>query len=104
MPKVQIWEGIIGSVYHSEQATMGHLYIEAGVSLPSHQHPHEQWSHLIFGRFEFVIGEETIVLEAGQSVYIAPNVPHSGRCLEACKFIDCFVPVREDWKNLPQVP
>ncbi|MBK8701534.1 MAG: cupin domain-containing protein [Saprospiraceae bacterium] len=101
MPKLAIWPGITGSVYHSDQATIGHIDIEDKVELPTHAHPHEQWSHVIEGIFEFNIDGEIFVLEKGMSMYIPPNVPHSGKARTACRIIDCFVPAREDWKTLP---
>ena len=58
---------------------------------------------MIEGVFEFVLGDEKIVLEAGASVYIPPHLPHSGKAITACKIIDCFVPPRDDWKSLPFV-
>ncbi|HRG22446.1 MAG TPA: cupin domain-containing protein [Saprospiraceae bacterium] len=103
LPHQRIWPGITGSIFHSEKATIGHIHIEEGILLPTHQHPHEQWSHVIEGVFEFVLGDEKIVLEAGASVYIPPHLPHSGKAITACKIIDCFVPPRDDWKSLPFV-
>lgn len=103
MPLQQIWPGITGAIYHSEKATIGHIYIENGIQLPTHHHVHEQWSHVIEGRFEFTLGDEVVVVNPGESVYIPSNLPHSGRALTACKIIDCFVPPREDWKDLPRI-
>ncbi|HRD06720.1 MAG: cupin domain-containing protein [Saprospiraceae bacterium] len=109
MPKIDylslrrqiIWPGISGAIFHSDKATIGHIYIEAGTVLPTHHHFHEQWSHVIEGCFEFTLGDETMVLNPGESAYIPPDLPHSGRALTACKIIDCFIPPREDWKDLP---
>ncbi len=101
LPKQKIWDGIVGAIHHSDNMTIGHIEIEAGVSLPTHNHIHEQWSNVIEGKFEFTIGEETLILEPGMSVYIASNIPHSGKAITKCKIIDCFNPPREDWKNLP---
>jgi quercetin dioxygenase-like cupin family protein len=103
MPRQRIWPGITGAIYHSEQSTIGHIYIDGGTELPTHHHRHEQWSHVIEGSFEFTLGEEVVVVNAGESVYIPSNLPHSGKALTPCKIIDCFVPPREDWKDLPWV-
>ncbi len=97
----KIWEGITGAVHHSEHMTIGHITIEDGVELPTHQHVNEQWSNVIEGVFEFKIGNEIHILTSGMSVYIPPNMPHSGKALSMCKIIDCFHPPREDWKLLP---
>ncbi len=99
--KQKIWDGIVGAIHHSEHMTIGHIQIDAGVVLPTHQHENEQWSNVIEGTFEFTIGDEVILLTSGMSAYIPPNVPHSGKALSMCKIIDCFHPPREDWKLLP---
>jgi quercetin dioxygenase-like cupin family protein len=103
MPKVKIWEGITGSVYHSDSITVGHLDLVEGIHLPTHHHVHEQWSNVIEGTLEFTIGDQTHILTAGMSVHIPSNVPHSGKAHTACKVIDIFCPVREDWKGLGEV-
>jgi len=37
------------------------------------------------------------LMKPGETAYIPGNVPHSGRTITACKLIDVFTPVREDW-------
>lgn len=103
LPKQKIWDGIIGAIYHSDVATMAHVTIEEGVVLPEHHHHHEQWSHVIEGTFEFNLDGEVFTLTSGMSLQIPSHVPHSGRAITKCKIIDCFVPVREEWKGLPYV-
>jgi quercetin dioxygenase-like cupin family protein len=99
--KQKIWDGIVGAIHHSDHMTIGHIYIDEGVQLPMHQHHQEQWSNVLEGIFEFTIGQEVHTMSGGMTVYIPPNVPHSGKAITACKIIDCFHPVREDWKTLP---
>jgi quercetin dioxygenase-like cupin family protein len=43
------------------------------------------------------IARETKVIKEGDSFYIAPNVPHGTRCLEAGVLLDVFSPIREDF-------
>lgn len=99
-PKIKIWDGIYGQIHHSEKLTCAHISIDAGVVLPEHHHVHEQWSHLLEGEMEFTVGGETKILKAGETAFIPGNVPHSGRTITACKLIDLFNPVREDWVEL----
>ncbi|TSA27621.1 MAG: cupin domain-containing protein [Bacteroidetes bacterium] len=98
--RIRVWDGITGPVYHSDQATFGHFTIESGKDLPAHSHPHEQWSHVIDGELEFTVGEETIVLTRGMTAFIPSNVVHSAKAFTECNVIDCFMPVREDFREL----
>ena len=97
---VQIWDGISGTLAHSDQMTYGHFTIVNGTVLPEHAHVHEQWSHVIEGELLFTVGDETQKLTAGMTAYIPSNIPHSAVALTECKVIDCFTPVRQDFVEL----
>jgi len=96
----KIWEGIHGSLFHCDTLTFGHVIVEDGAILPEHHHTNEQWTHVIEGELEFTIGGETMVLTPGITAHIPPDVPHSAKALTRVKLIDCFMPVREDFKTL----
>ena len=72
--------------------------LEAGSRLPEHQHPHEQISYVLTGRVRFKLdgGAETCDLSAGESIYLAANLPHGAEALEASFVLDTFSPPRED--------
>jgi quercetin dioxygenase-like cupin family protein len=97
---VKIWNGITGTLAHSEQLTFGHFTLEQGTELPEHSHHHEQWSHVIEGELQFTVGGETMLLTAGMSAFIPSHMPHSAKAITVCRVIDCFTPVREDFVAL----
>ncbi len=70
----------------------------AGSRLPEHQHPHEQVSNVVAGRMRFLLdgGSEMRELGAGESIYLAPNLPHGVEALEDAVVTDTFTPPRED--------
>lgn len=94
---IKIWDGITGPIAYSENILFGYLNIDEGAVLPVHQHPHEQYSHLIEGEFIFNIDGDEMHMKPGMSAFIPGDTPHSGRALTKCIFLDCFNPVREDW-------
>jgi quercetin dioxygenase-like cupin family protein len=98
--RVKLWEGINGHLYHSDQATFGHITLDEGTILPQHQHVHEQWTHVVEGELEFNIGGETKRMKRGMAAFIPSNVPHSAKAITECQVIDCFLPVREDFVEL----
>lgn len=91
--------GYHGRLIHTDTMTLAYVDVDAGAPLPEHAHVHEQVLNLLEGRFELVLGGETLQLEAGNVVAIPSNVPHSGRAITACRILDVFHPVREDFKN-----
>ena len=97
---LKIWDGIYGTIAHSEQATYCRFTIEHGTILPKHSHVHEQWCHVLEGDLEFDINGEKQLLTAGMAAFIPSWAPHSAKALSECKVIDCFTPVREDFIEL----
>jgi quercetin dioxygenase-like cupin family protein len=50
------------------------------------------------GKFELAVEGHTQICEKGFVTVIPPDVPHGGVALTACKLLDVFCPVREDYK------
>lgn len=70
---------------------------EKGVVIPDHAHEHEQCGYIVSGVYDFTIGEEKLVLRAGDSFYVPPEVFHGCVVLEGGIIIDIFTPQREDF-------
>ncbi|MGI8582904.1 MAG: cupin domain-containing protein [Chitinophagaceae bacterium] len=98
--RIQIWDGVDGAFFHSEQLMFGYITVIKGAVVPEHQHHHEQWTHLIEGELEFKINGEIQILLPGMAAHIPSNIPHSAKAIIECKLIDCFLPVREDFVAL----
>ncbi len=62
-----------------------------------HQHPHQQVSYVVSGRFEVEIEGQKAVLSAGDCFIIPENAMHGAVCLEEGVLIDTFSPMREDF-------
>lgn len=94
----ELLEGAEARFVHSDTMTVAYWSFEPGVPLPDHVHPHEQVSSVIEGVFELTVGGETRCLEAGSVAVIPADVSHGGRSVTACRIIDVFHPVREDYR------
>lgn len=79
--------------------TFGYVELEAGSSVPMHQHVHEQITYILEGELDMVIGGKSCLLTAGMYYVIPSNTPHSAIANTDCKVIDAFSPVREDYRN-----
>lgn len=90
--------GYHGKMIHSERMTFVTWEIEEGAPFPEHKHPHEQITYIIEGELELTVSGETKVVGPGNTVIIPPNALHLGRAITACKIVDVFAPVREDYK------
>ena len=97
VPK-ELVPGITGHYAHGERLTFGYIEIKKGSDLPVHQHPHEQIVSMIAGELELVVDGVSHRLTPGQVFVIPPEARHSGRAMTACRVLDAFAPVREDYK------
>ncbi|GMN03888.1 cupin domain-containing protein [Erythrobacter sp. MTPC3] len=73
------------------------VWFEDGSVGDVHSHPHSQSTYVESGKFEVFIDGEKQVLGAGDCSYIAPDLDHGVKCLEAGVLIDTFSPVRKDF-------
>jgi len=94
----EIFPGFRARVVHSEQMSHSWVEIDAGASFPEHQHPHEQVVNVLEGMLELVVAGETHRLTPGRIFVIPSDVPHSGRAITACRVLDVFAPVRDDYR------
>jgi quercetin dioxygenase-like cupin family protein len=88
---------ITRQMIHSSTVTIARLRARKGAIVPTHSHVNEQITTMEKGSMLFVTPTEKIVVRAGESLCIPPNVPHSVESLEDCVAVDIFSPVREDW-------
>ena len=91
-------EGVTRRVLtYSDQLMMCEITFEKGAKGNFHQHVHEQITYIAEGSFSFTIGDETRIVNKGDSVYMPSQVVHGVTCLEAGKLVDVFTPKREDF-------
>ncbi len=82
---------------HGENMASAHWQIDKDAVMPEHSHPNEQFSILLEGKLELIIGGEVNILEPGKVAVIPGGVPHSGKALTDCKALDVFNPTRDDF-------
>lgn len=96
------WEDLGGGVSrkflgYDNQIMMVKVHFNKGAIGSDHQHFHTQATYCAAGKFEFMIDGKKQLVNAGDGVYIAPNLMHGAVCLEEGILIDVFSPVREDF-------
>lgn len=71
--------------------------LDAGSRMPEHQHPQEQIAHVLKGRMRLIVAGVPHDLSAGESFYLASNVPHGVETIEDTTVLDTFSPPRDDY-------
>jgi quercetin dioxygenase-like cupin family protein len=91
-------EGVLlKTLVHGAKTLLSEFRLEAGRSLPSHSHPHEQTGYLVSGRLRLIIGDERFDAKSGDSWCIPGTAVHSAEILEDSVVVEVFSPVREDY-------
>jgi len=89
--------GLHGRFLHSGAMSFVLWVMDAGSAFPRHTHPHEQVVHVFEGELELTVEGIATVLKPGMVAVIPPNAVHAGRALTACRAMDVFHPLREDY-------
>ena len=82
---------------YTDEVMVVENHFEKGAVGALHSHPHTQITYVVSGRFEFTIGDETKVVQAGDTMLKKNGVIHGCKCLEAGVLLDIFSPMREDF-------
>ncbi|HZO50574.1 MAG TPA: cupin domain-containing protein [Gaiellaceae bacterium] len=96
-PVEQLSARIGRQVLHTDSMTLARITLAKGALVPTHAHENEQIATVLEGRLRFRVGDEELVVAAGESVPLASGVPHEVEALEDSVVLDVFAPVREDW-------
>lgn len=98
VPVREIFPGLRARLIHSDRVTHSWVDVDAGATFPEHRHPHEQIVSMLEGELELVVEGTPHRLTPGMVFVIPPNATHSGRGVTACKVLDAFAPVRDDYR------
>ncbi|ARU89639.1 cupin domain-containing protein [Pseudomonas sp. M30-35] len=83
---------------NSDDLTVSEIEIPAGAIATPHNHPHEEVNYVISGKLDFMSNGETVTLQTGQSITIAPNQLHNitNSSSEAGVVLSVWTPSRKD--------
>ena len=94
----EIMPGFNGRMVHGDKMSLAFWEVREGAEVPPHQHEHEQIMHVLEGQFEFTLDGHTGTYGPGDIVLIPSGAMHSGKALTACRLLDAFAPVREEYR------
>ena len=78
----------------NSKVSIAHMIAPAGWSEPFQTPAFEEYTYIIKGKKQFIIEDEIIVLEAGQSIKIEKNirVQYSNPFVEPCEYLAVCIP------------
>lgn len=78
---------------------LARVLLKKGCVVPEHSHPNEQVTYILEGALKFSIDGREIVIRAGETLTIPPNMPHKAEAIEDTVDLDVFYPPRADWMS-----
>ena len=98
---VELAPGVRMKPLFGEGAMLNLLEFDAGARVARHQHPHEQLGLMLEGELVLEIDHEPHRLRPGDAYRIPGGVEHAAWTEDtACRVLDVFHPVREDYRAL----
>ncbi len=98
VPVKKLEDGIERQLVVGENIMICRLRFAPFVVTPAHSHPHEQMTLVMQGKVNFILGDRTCVVSAGDVLHFPPNHWHGATMLdEEVVLIDIFSPIREDF-------
>ena len=88
---------VVRQALHGQNITIARLELKKGAVVPEHHHVIEQIANVLSGKIVFFMEGKELVVDAGESIVVPPNVPHKVEVLEDAVVYDVFAPIREDW-------
>ncbi len=74
--------------------------MDAGVTVPAHNHPHEQSGYIVSGQMNFRCDGKDYALYPGMGYVVSGGTPHSADFPVASVIVDIFSPPREDYRGV----
>jgi quercetin dioxygenase-like cupin family protein len=97
-PWIEICPGIRRqTLVHGRTMYQMIAHLDAGSRMPEHKHTQEQIVHILSGRMKLFVEGIPRELTAGDSFYLAGNVPHGVETVENTRVLDTFSPPREEY-------
>lgn len=85
-------------MFVGEKMMICRLKFAPGAVAQPHSHPHEQMTIVEKGKAKFLMGDEEIIVSAGDVLRFPPNIWHGATMLdEEVILVDIFTPLREDF-------
>jgi len=76
---------------------LARVLLKKGCVVPEHSHPNEQVTYILEGALKFWINGKELVIHAGETLTIPPNMAHKAEAVEDTVDLDVFYPPRADW-------
>jgi quercetin dioxygenase-like cupin family protein len=83
----------------TDEVMLCEFFLQREALVPPHSHKNDQTGYVIFGQVEMMVGDETRIINPGDSYAIPGGITHSARAVIDSLVIDSFSPPRDDYRT-----
>ena len=83
----------------TDEVMLCEFFLERESVVPPHSHMNDQVGYVIYGSVEMTIGEQTCIIQPGDSYARPGGVIHGARAIIDSLVIDVFSPPRDDYRT-----
>lgn len=83
----------------TDEAMLCEFFLQREAVVPPHSHKNDQVGYVIFGQVEMMVGDETRIINPGDSYAIPGGITHSARAIIDSLVMDAFSPPRDDYRT-----
>lgn len=100
MPQIKMIDGLHRrTMGMTDEVMLCEFFIEAGTQVEPHSHMNDQVGYVLFGQLEMTIGDETRILNPGDSYAIPGGIQHHVKAIIDSLEIASFSPPRQDYRT-----
>ncbi len=85
----------------TDEVMLCEFFLLAGAEVPLHSHPNDQVGYVVYGRLALTIGDQTRVMQPGDSYAIPGGVVHAARAEVDTLVVEVFSPPRDEFRRVP---
>lgn len=101
-PQIEMREGVHRrTMGTTDEVMLCEFLLMAGAEVPSHSHPNDQVGYVVYGRLALTIGDQTQVMQQGDSYAIPGGIVHAGRAEVDSLIVEVFSPPRDEFRRVP---
>ena len=97
---VELWPGVLRrTLVWGERMLRAEIELPKGAIVEPHNHVHEQIGYVAWGKLEFTVDGQVMVVEQGGGYLVPSGAVHKVVALEDSIAVDVFSPVRDEYQD-----
>ncbi|MDZ4763193.1 MAG: cupin domain-containing protein [Chloroflexota bacterium] len=85
----------------TDEVMLCEFLLQREANVQPHSHINDQVGYVVYGRIAFTVGDETRILQPGDSYAVPGGIVHSSRAEIDTLLVEVFSPPRDEYRRVP---